>query len=84
MAITKKRIIDKIEIVGPFKHLQVRYATIIEEDGVEINRTYDRGKGVISPDKDITGEDQEIKDVANIVWTPEVKQAWHDHMAVVK
>ena len=40
MAITKRTEEDKIEVVGEFKHIQVRTATIIEEDGVEISRSF--------------------------------------------
>ena len=42
MAITKEIIEDKIEIVGPYKIIQVRYATVIKEDGIEISRSYVR------------------------------------------
>ena len=42
MAITKETIQDKIEVVGDFKHIQVRTATVIKEDGVEISRSYHR------------------------------------------
>ena len=42
MAITKEVIQDKIEVMGDFKHIQVRTATVIKEDGVEISRSYHR------------------------------------------
>ena len=42
MAITKEVIQDKIEVVGDFKHIQVRTATVIKEDGVELSRSYHR------------------------------------------
>ena len=42
MAITKEIVQDKIEVVGDFKHIQVRTATVIKEDGVEISRSYHR------------------------------------------
>ena len=42
MAITKRTEQDKIEVVGKFKHIQVRTATVIEEDGVEISRSFSR------------------------------------------
>ena len=50
MAITKEIIEDKIEVVGEFKHIQVRTATVIKEDGVEISRSFHRH--VIAPDGD--------------------------------
>ena len=40
MAITKRTEQDKIEVVGKFKHIQVRTATVIEEDGVELSRSF--------------------------------------------
>ena len=42
MAITKEVMQDKIEVVGDFKHIQVRTATVIKEDGVELSRSYHR------------------------------------------
>ena len=50
MAITKELIQDKIEVVGDFKHIQVRTATIIKEDGVEISRSFHRH--TVAPDSD--------------------------------
>jgi hypothetical protein len=76
MAITKKREIDKIEIVGSFKNIQIRYVTIIKEDGKEISRSFDRGNGVLHCLTDISDQPQEIKAVANVLWTPEVKAAF--------
>ena len=52
MAITKEVIQDKIEVVGEYKHIQVRTATVIKEDGVEISRSFHRH--VISPNSDST------------------------------
>ena len=48
MAITKRTEQDQIEVVGQFKHIQVRTATVIEEDGTELSRTYHRH--VIAPE----------------------------------
>ena len=42
MAITKETIEDKIEIVGDYKTIQVRTATVIKEDGVELSRSFHR------------------------------------------
>ena len=52
MAITKRTEQDKIEIVGPHKMIQVRTATIIEEDGVELSRSFSRH--VVAPDSDLS------------------------------
>ena len=77
MAITKETIVDKIEVVGEFKHIQVRRATVIKEDGNEISRSAHRI--AYAPDQDVSAEDQEVKAVANAVWTDSVKAAWKTH-----
>jgi hypothetical protein len=74
MALTKEIKCDKIEIVGDFKAIQCRHATIISEDGKELSRSFKRH--VLHPDSDISGEPQETQDVCNSVWTDEVKSAW--------
>ena len=74
MALTERTVEDKIEIVGDFKHVQVRTATVIERDGVEISRSYHRH--VVAPGADITGESAEVQAVCNAVWTQEVKDAY--------
>jgi hypothetical protein len=74
MAITKEVQYDKTEIVGDYKAVQCREATIIKEDGKEISRTFHRH--VLHPDSDISGEPQETQDICNAVWTDEVKSAW--------
>lgn len=79
MALTERTAEDKIEIVGDFKHVQVRTATIIERDGVEISRSYHRH--VVAPDADISGESAEVQAVCNAVWTQEVKDAYAAHVA---
>jgi hypothetical protein len=74
MAITKEVRYDKVEIVGDYKAVQCREATIIKENGVELTRSFHRH--VLHPDSDISGEPQETQDVCNAVWTDEVKAAW--------
>ena len=84
MAITKTILDDKIEIVTEFKHLQIRQATVIKEDGTELSRSYHRrtlhcGKLDGSDnlvDTDISGESAEVQGVCNAVWTTSVKNAW--------
>ena len=71
MAITKELIEDKIEIVGEFKNVQVRTATVIKEDGVELNRSFHRHS--LSCLDDITGESAEVQAICNAVWTDELK-----------
>ena len=79
MALTERTVEDKIEIVGDYKHVQVRTATIIERDGVEISRSYHRH--VVAPDADISGESAEVQAVCNAVWTQDVKDAYAAHVA---
>ena len=84
MAITKTILDDKIEIVTEFKHLQIRQATIIKEDGVELSRTYHRrmihcGKIDASDnwiDTDLTSETTEVKAIAAAIWSQSIKDAW--------
>ena len=77
MAITKETKISKIEVVGEYKAVQVKTDTIIKEDDKEISRSAHRH--VVHPDDDISGEDAEVKAVANSVWTDSVKAAWKTH-----
>lgn len=74
MAITKKTEYDKVEVIGEYKAVQCREATIIIENGVELTRSFRRY--VLHPDSDISKEPQEIKDICNIVWTDEVINSW--------
>ena len=74
MAITKEIVDDKLEVVGNYKHIQVRTATVIKEDGKELSRSYHRR--VLSPDNDVSGESSEIRNIASAVWTDTVKTAW--------
>ena len=73
MALTEKIIIDKIEIVET-DSIQVRTATIIEKDNVEIAKTYHRH--VKHPGEDITNEDPKVQAIANAIWTEEVIAAY--------
>ena len=74
MAIEKTIGQDKFEIVGPYKAVQVREATVITEDGTELSRNFRRY--VLHSDMDISGETAEIQGICNAVWTDEVKAAW--------
>ena len=78
MALTKEIIQDKIEIVGDFKHIQVRTATVIKEDGVEISRSFSRH--VVSPDSDSTNESADVKAMVAQFHTDAVKKAYADHV----
>ena len=74
MAITKEAIIEKVEVVGEYKAVQVATDTVIKEDGKEISRS--RHRHVVHSDQDISGEDAEVQAVANVVWTQAVKDSW--------
>jgi len=79
MALTEETVQDKIEIVGDCKHVQVRTATVIKRDGVEISRSFSRH--VVAPDADITGETAEVQAICAAVHTNEVKAAYAEHLA---
>jgi hypothetical protein len=74
MALTEKTLQDKIEIVGAFKHVQVRTSRVIYDNDVEISRSYSRH--VVAPDADITGESTEVQAICAAVHTDEVKAAY--------
>ena len=87
MAITKEEIIQKIEVVGIHKCVQVATDIIIKEDGVEISRT--RSRYGLSPciseksgdtwthtDTDISDKPIEVQTIANTVWTNDIKKAY--------
>jgi len=80
MALTEETVEDKIEIVGDFKHVQVRTATVIKRDGTEISRSFSRH--VVAPDAlDITGESAEVQAICAAVHTQAVKDAYAAHIA---
>ena len=78
MAITKEIIQDKIEVVGEFKHIQVRTATVIKEDGVELSRSFQRH--IVSPDSDSTNESADVKAMVAQFHTDSVKAAYKAHI----
>jgi phage host-nuclease inhibitor protein Gam len=79
MALTEETVQDKIEIVGDFKHVQVRTAVVIKRDGVEISRSFSRH--VVAPNDDITGESTEVQAICAAVHTDELKAAYAAHLA---
>ena len=86
MALTETTEYDKIEVVGLYKAVQVRKATVIKRDGVEIagSRAFERyvlHPGVLDGNDalvatDISAEPAEVHAVCNAVWTTDVKAAW--------
>ena len=82
MAITKRTEEDKIEVVGEFKHIQVRTATVIEEDGVELSRSFARH--VVSPDVSadaLAAQSAEVQAISAAVHSDAVKTAYAAHLA---
>jgi hypothetical protein len=78
MALTESTSIDQIEVVNDW-NIQVRQATIIERDGEFVSRTFHRW--VLTPDSDISGQEQKVKDICNVAWTLEVRQAYETFKA---
>ena len=84
MALTKTIEIDKIELVTEYRHIQIRTATIIKEDNVELSRSFhrkvlqcgqlDSSNNLV--DTDVTGETTEVQAICNTVWITSVKNAW--------
>ena len=99
MALTETIEYDKIEVVGQYKHVQVRKATVIKKDDVELTRSFERF--VLDPgtldgsdnlvDNPLTKEPDgttdivdEVKAVCNAVWTTSVKDAWKAYLVATK
>ena len=91
MALTESIEYDKIEVVGQYKHVQVRKATVIKKDGVELTRSFERfvlDSGTLDAsdnlvDNPLTKEPDgttdiadEVKAVCTAVWTTTIKDAW--------
>ena len=99
MALSESIEYDKIEIVGQYRHVHVRKATVIKKDGVELTRSFYRF--VLNPgtldssdnlvDNPLTKEPDgttdiidEVKAVCTTVWTTTVKDAWKDKLIADK
>jgi len=82
MALTEETVQDKIEVVGEFKHIQVRTATVIKKDGVEISRAFSRH--VVAPDisaDDLANESADVQAISAQVHTDAIKTAYAAHLA---
>ena len=99
MALSESIEYDKIEIVGQYKQVQVRKATVIKKDGVELTRSFNRF--VLDPgtldesdnlvDNPLTKEPDgvtdiadEVKAICNAAWTDSVKAAWKANLIALK
>ena len=83
MALTEETLEDKIEVVGDYKSVQIRTATVIKKDGTEISRSFHRHvlqcstkSGDTWGDTDISGESTEVQAICNAVWSDSVKTAY--------
>ena len=91
MALSESIEYDKIEIVGQYKHVQVRKATVIKKDGTELTRSFERFSlnpgslddsnnfvdNPLSKEPDGTTDiADEVKAVCTAVWTTTIKDAW--------
>jgi hypothetical protein len=79
MALSKQTTEDRIEIVGDFKHIQIRTKTSVMEDGVELSASFHRH--TLAPNDDISGQSAEVQAVCNAVWTDELKVAFEAHVS---
>ena len=83
MALKKETRIDQIQVTGGFKKIGVRESTVISEgsdaDGwIEVSRSAHRK--TLTPDADVSGEPTEVQDIANVVWTDELKASWSSYV----
>jgi hypothetical protein len=80
MALLEATMNDKIEVLhlAGYPVIQVRTATIISRDDVEISRTFHRH--VLTPDADLSTEDKDVVAIANTVFTDEAKAAYQTHL----
>ena len=99
MALSESIEYDKIEVVGQYKTVQVRKATVIKKDGVELTRTYERfvlnpgeldasdnliDNPLLKQSDGITDSADEVKIVCNAVWPTTVKNAWKSFLIATK
>jgi len=84
MALSESIEYDKIEVVGQYKAVQVRKATVIKKDGTEMARSFERyvlQAGTLDGsdnliDTDLSKEPAEVSAICNAAWTDDVKAAW--------
>ena len=92
MALTESTEYDKIEVIGQYKSVQVRKATVIKKDGEELTRSFHRyvlHAGLLDADDnlvetDLSAEPSEVSAICNAVWTSDVKAAWRTKLIADK
>ena len=78
MALNKTTVADKIDVLERGQ-IQVRTATVIDEDGIELSRSFHRH--VLMPGADTTGQDQRVIDISAATWTAQVVSDWDTYWA---
>ena len=92
MALSESIEYDKIEVVGNYKYVQVRKATVVKKDDVEIARSFNRyslNPGTLDGsdnlvDTDISSQPAEVQSICNAVWTTDVKSAYKSFLIANK
>ena len=92
MALAESIEYDKIEVVGQYKAVQVRKATVIKKDGIELTRSFERyilQAGNLDSsdnlvDTDLSGEPAEVSAICTAAWTTDVKAAWKAYLIANK
>ena len=99
MALTESIEYDKIEVVGEYRHVQVRKATVIKKDGVELTRSFERyvldcgtldasdnlvDNPLLKEPDGTTNIPDEVKAICNAAWTTTVKNAWKEKLIADK
>ena len=92
MALSESIEYDKIEVVGLYKAVQVRKATVIKKDGKELTRSFERyvlQAGTLDDsdnlvDTDLSNEPAEVSAICNAVWTTAIKDAWKSKLIADK
>tara|TARA_B100000927_G_scaffold2862_1_gene2222 strand:- start:69 stop:359 length:291 start_codon:yes stop_codon:yes gene_type:complete len=92
MALSESIEYDKIEVVGQYKAVQVRKATVIKKDGKELTRSFERyvlscgdlGASNNFVDTDLSSQPAEVSAICNAAWTTSVKNAWKEKLIADK
>ena len=92
MALSESIEYDKIEVVTAYKIVQVRKATVINKDGVELTRSFERytlNPGMLDAsdnlvETDISGEPSEVSAICTAAWTDAIKTAWKEKLIADK
>lgn len=79
MALEKNVTVDRIEVVGNFKHVQIRRSVKVVENGTVISETFDRE--CIAPGMDYSSQPDDVRAVCDAVHTPEILSAYQEFTA---